>query len=54
MFISDDLNFKLRPDLNINEEGQFESLLIEIFTTTSKNIIVGTIHRPPCGNFDSF
>ena len=47
MFISNDLNFKLRPDLNINEEGVSESLFIEIITTVGKNIIVGTIYRPP-------
>ena len=54
MFISDDINFKLRSDLNINEEGIIESLFIEIITATRKNIIVGTIYRPPNGKFDIF
>ena len=54
MFISDDINFKLRSDLNINEEGIIESLFIEIITATCKNIIVGTIYRPPNGKFDIF
>ena len=54
MFISDDINFKLRSDLNINEEGIIESLSIEIITATRKNIIVGTIYRPPNGKFDIF
>jgi hypothetical protein len=43
MFISDDLNFKLCPDLNFNEEGIIESLFVEIITTVGKNIVVGTI-----------
>ena len=54
MFISDDINFKLRSDLNINEEGIIESLVIETITATRKNIIVGTIYRPPNGKFDIF
>ena len=37
MYISDDLNFKLHPDININEEGVIESLFIEIVTTVGKN-----------------
>ena len=44
MFISDDINFKLRSDLNINEEGIIEPLFIEIITATRKNIIVGTTY----------
>ena len=54
MFISDDLNFKLRPDLNFNEEGIIESLFVEIITTVGKKIVVGTIYRPPKGKFEIF
>ena len=54
MFISNDLNFKFRPDLDINEEGIIESLFIEIITTIGKNIIVGTLYRPPNGKFEIF
>jgi hypothetical protein len=53
MFISDNLNFKLRPDLNFNE-GIIESLFVEIITTVGKNIVVGTIYRPPKGKFEIF
>jgi exonuclease III len=54
IFISNNLNYKLRTDLNINEDGIVESLFIEIISTTGKNIIVGTIYRPPSGNFEMF
>ena len=53
-FISNSLNYKLRTDLNINEDGIIETLFIEIISTTAKNIIVGTIYRPPSGNFEMF
>ena len=42
-YISNNLNYKLRTDLNIYEEGIIESLFIEIISTTSKNIIHGNI-----------
>ena len=32
MYISDDFNFKERPDLCINVEGHFESITLEIET----------------------
>ena len=38
----------------MHEEGIIESLFIEIISATSKNIIVGTIYRPPSGNFEIF
>ena len=53
-YISNNLNYKLRTDLNIYEEGIIESLFIEIISTTSKNIILGNIYRPPSGNFEIF
>jgi exonuclease III len=53
-YISNNLNYKLRTDLNIYEEGIIESLFIEVISTTSKNIILGNIYRPPSGNFEIF
>jgi exonuclease III len=38
----------------MHEEGIIESLFIEIISATSKNIIVGTIYRPPSDNFEIF
>ena len=51
-YISNNLNYKLRTDLN--EEGIIESLFIEIISTTSKNIIIGNIYRPLSGHFEIF
>ena len=52
--VSNDLHYKLRPHLNINEDGIIETLFIEIISTTGKNIILGNIYRPPSGNFEMF
>jgi hypothetical protein len=36
IYFSNDLHYKLRPDLNINEDGIIEKLFIEIISTTGK------------------
>ena len=43
LYVSNNLNYKIRTDLNMHEEGIIESLFIEIISATSKNIIVVTI-----------
>ena len=54
IYVSNNFNFKRRPDLDIIEDGIIETLFIEIISTSGKNIIVGTVYRPPSGNFDMF
>lgn len=54
IFVSKQLNYKLCPDLNITEDGIIESLFIEIISKTKKNMIIGTIYRPPSSKFDLF
>lgn len=54
IYVSNDFNFKRRPDLDIIEDEIIETLFIEIISTSRKNIIVGTVYRPPNGNFDMF
>ena len=54
IYVSNDLHYKLRPDLNINEDGIIETLFIEINSTTGKNNILSNIYRPPSGNFEIF
>ena len=44
IYIHNKLKFKLRPDLHISGS---EDIFIEIINSKSKNIIVGTIYRPP-------
>ena len=51
IYISNNFNFKRRSDLDIIEDGIIETLFI---STSGKNIIVGTVYRPPSGNFDMF
>ena len=51
MYIHDQLKVKRRPDLHITGA---EDLFIEIVNDKHKNIIVGTIYRPPNNVFDPF
>ena len=53
-FISNNLNYKIRSDLNTNKDGIIETLFTEINSTSSKNIILGSIYRPPNGDFEMF
>ena len=47
IYIIKETEYKIRKDLNsVNEDG-IESVFIEINMPFSKNIIVGTIYRPP-------
>ena len=48
LYIRDTINYKLRPDLNVEKEKELESIFIEILQKTSKNVIIGYIYRHPC------
>ena len=48
LYIKDTINYKLRPDLNVEKEKEIESIFIEILQKTSKNIIIACIYRHPC------
>lgn len=50
-YIREDLSFKVREDLGIDE---CESLFIELDQKHGKNIIVGVIYRPPDSNLETF
>ena len=50
IYISKNMNFKLRRDLNINDENIMESVCVEIITPNKKNIVIGVIYRPPTAN----
>ena len=47
-YIKNGINYKLRPDLNINKDKELESIFIEILTKNSKNLLVGCIYRHLC------
>ncbi len=53
IFVCNSLKFKQRLDLNLFEEGYFESYFIEIINKP-KNIICGEIYRVPGTNEASF
>ena len=53
MFIRNDLNLKLRNDLD-KFDSDIETLSIEIENRNSKNIVLSGIYRPPRGNINSF
>ena len=47
LYISNNLEFKLRSDLSFDDIDIAESLFVEILRPHGKNIVVGTIYRPP-------
>ena len=49
LYIRNDLKFKIRPDIEINVEGEFESIVVEIIRN-STNTLVGQIYRVPNTN----
>ena len=53
IFIRNDLNFKLRNDLD-KFDSDIETLSIEIENRNSKNIVLSGIYRPPRSNINSF
>ena len=55
LYIANDLNYKIRNDLNFTDSSEYETLFVEIETTSkTKNNIVGLIYRPPDSNVYRF
>ena len=54
LYVSNDLNFKIREDIKVPNEEVMEPLFIEIIRPHGKNIIVGIIYRPPNQSGDVF
>ena len=54
LYVSNDLNFKIREDIRVPNEELMEPLFIEILRPQGKNIIVGIIYRPPNQSVDNF
>ena len=46
-FISNNLTFKERPDLLINDSGRLESTFIELVFPNKKNVLCGCIYKHP-------
>jgi len=47
LYVSSNLNFKFRCDLDFSEPNVAESSFIEIVKPQGKNIVTGVIYRPP-------
>jgi hypothetical protein len=54
LYLGDYFQYKLIQDCNISNPEVIESLFVEISNPLGKNIIVGTVYRPPNQNLVSF
>ena len=54
LYVSDNLNFRIRTDIYAYEVEVMESLFIEIIRSYERNVIVGIIYRPPNQNVNDF
>ena len=55
LLVREGLVYKERPDLNVFQEGVFESMFIEIVRGGGKaNEVVGVVYRPPNGEIATF
>ena len=54
LYVSKELEYKIRNDLTKNIEDMIETKFIEIVNNNGKNIIVGVIYRPPNSYFATF
>ena len=54
LYVSKQLECKIRNDLTTNIEDIIETKFIEIVNSNGKNIIIGVVYRPPNGNFATF
>ena len=55
LLVRDGLTYRERPDLGTFDEGQFESVFIEIIRGRGRrNDVVGAVYRPPGGNIKGF
>ena len=54
LYVSDNLNFRIRTDIYADESEVMEALFIEIIRTHEKNIIAGKIDHAPNQNVNDF
>ena len=48
-YVKSGLNYKVRKDYNLNSQGNFEAMFIELIFPDRKNLIVGCIYRHGSG-----
>ena len=54
ILIKDGISYKRRQDLDIFQEGETESVFIEILSKSGKNIVIGSMYRPPNTDITQF
>jgi hypothetical protein len=54
IYLQNCLEYKLHPECSFSDPDVIESLFVEIDVPSGKNIIVGTIYRPPSQNTTAF
>ena len=54
LYVSDNLDFRIRTDVYAYEDEVMESLFIEVIRSHERNVIVGIIYRPPNQNVNDF
>ena len=54
ILIKDGISYKRRPDLDIFQEGETESIFIEIVSKSGKNMVIGSMYRPPNTDITQF
>ena len=54
LYVSDNLDFRIRTDIYAYEHDVMESLFIEIIRSHERNVIVGIIYCPPNQNVNDF
>ena len=54
IYLKNDLEYKLREECNFSDSEVIESLFLEITVPHGKNIIVGSVYRPPNQNTATF
>ena len=54
ILVNTNIRYNLREDLNVFDEGKFESIFIEIIRNHHSNIIVGEVYRVPGTNESDF
>ena len=54
ILIKDGISYKRRQDLDIFQEGETESIFIEIVSKSGKNIVIGSMYRLPNTDITQF
>ena len=54
ILLKEGISYKRRKDLDVFQEGQTESIFVEILSKNGKKIIIGSMYRPPNNKIEQF